>query len=170
MAKINWNENKNTNTTEANTNLDSILKRLEELEKVKSNYDKLKKDFAKLTETTEKKDPRNQHKWPWAYSYKTWDGVPILDYKSKKIDTTKDLHYKAPNWQYVSNHLLVLSLADWETVEIEITEFNKAHWRSEKIIVKGSDLIRDEDTDDVVWYRFKDDTHWEFIVTKKAIN
>jgi len=58
-------------------------------------------------------------------NYKLWDGVPVLDYKSVKKDSTKALAYRAVTGELVDNHLVELTLKDVELKKpILLYDFN----------------------------------------------
>jgi hypothetical protein len=55
---------------------------------------------------------------------------------SKRKDPSKELVFKNQFNNYESNHVLVLSLANGETAEVEVNEFNKHYMSSDKIVAK----------------------------------
>ena len=91
-----------TTQTNDNTNL------LQLIQEMQAKIDKLseKSDTAWLTQ--EKKFYDGQ----LAVSYKMWDGIPVLSYRSERKDSARPLRYKLPNGEYVDNHYVVLTLAD----------------------------------------------------------
>lgn len=112
---------------------------LEEIAKLKSENELLK---DKMVHPAIKwREINNDNK---KFSYKMRWGIPVLSYVSKRKDPSKDFVFKNQFWQYDdTNHILVLSLADWTTQEVQITEFNRDFTRSEKMTAL--------------------DQHWEFI-------
>jgi len=154
MAKI----NETTEVVkEVQPDLGWILARLESLE---AENKALKEKSENMFEKAKKK-----YDWPRKYNYKTWDGVPVLSYVSKRKDTTKDLLFKNQYGEYVSNHLLELTLANDKTVKVEVNEFNNSCWKSEKLF---ADVI--SDGSNVIWYKFKTDDFWEITVMPSIIN
>lgn len=65
---------------------------------------------------------REIYQWPWDYSYKTYGGVPILSYVSRKKDASKDYLYKNHKGEYINNQMVQLTLANGETPEIEVLD------------------------------------------------
>ena len=155
MAKIDSTPTK-INTPESG-DLSAILARLERLEK----------ENAELKETKENPFTKAKkiYEWPRHYSYKMWAGVPVLGYTSKRKDPSKDLAFKNQFWELQSNHYLVLQLANWETEEVEVNEFNASFARSDKLPAK---VVTNEDGSICYW--FKEAEHWEFLVNNNIIN
>lgn len=136
--------------------LDEVLRRLETLEKENQELKDAKNPMKKAREI---------YDWPRKYSYKLWWGVPVLWYTSVKKDASKDLLYKAPTWQYVSNHYLKLELANWKSVQVEVNEFGISHTKSEKQFCK---VI--SDWRNVQWYEFETDEYGKILVLPSVIN
>ena len=115
-------------TTETNDNT-NLLQLIQEMQ---AKIDKLseKSDTAWLTQ--EKKF----YEWPLAVSCKMWDWIPVVSYKSDKKDSARPLRYKLPNGEYVDNHYVILTLADWkETKPITAIDFWRYHTQSDKLPV-----------------------------------
>lgn len=101
---------------------------------------------------------------PLHFSYKLWWGVPICSILSKKKDPTKSLRYRGINGNMVSNHLLVLALADNSTIEVDVEDFGLNYERSAKMeaqIISSWDNVK---------YRFSHEVYKEFDVLSSAIN
>lgn len=84
---------------------------------------------------------REIYAWPWEYKYKLYWEIPVLSFKSKKIDKTKDYHYKNLKWEYMSNHILEISLADGTTVDVDVIDFNRSITYSN---LQQCEVIKDE--------------------------
>ena len=150
-----------TTPEQATTNVDltSVLARLDSLE----TENKLLK--SQVNPENAFKKAKERYEWPRNYSYKLWGDVPVLSYTSIKKDKTKDFSYKNHLNVLTNNQFLELSLADKTTVEVDVHEFNNNFSRSEKI---PAEPITDGVT--VTWYKYKDSTYGEFIVSAKLIN
>jgi len=105
--------------------MDKILARLENLE---SENKALKEKSENMFTKAKKK-----YEGPRHYSYKLWSNVPVLSYISIKKDGAKDLLFKNQYGEYVSNHLLELTLADGKTIKVDVNEFNNSYQRSDKM-------------------------------------
>jgi len=144
----------------------SILKRLEQLEARNRELEKKVNEEEKTTFQKAKeinKDPRK-------FSYSMWWWVPVLSYKSKKIDNTRDWHFKNKFGEYESNHLLELKLADGSTTDVEVVEFNRSATKSEKMIAydeNGEYILLGSNPKS---FTFKTEEHWEFTVLPCIIN
>jgi len=112
--------------------LSSILERLDTLEK--ENKALREKDWG-----TEKSDPKKKYDWPRLVSYKMRGWIPVLSYTSEKKDKTRDWSFKNEKWLLVSNHNLVLSLANDKEIKVDVNEFWQSFERSEKMEVKNTD-------------------------------
>jgi hypothetical protein len=148
----------------SDSNLQAILERLEALEQENKE---LKSNTA-----TKLKDAKKVNNDPKKFSYKLRGWVPVISYVSKRQDPTKDLVYKNQFWQYDSNHILVLSLADWTTAEVDVIEFWKNYEISEKVEAYDhhNELINNQSLPLVKAYTFKTKEHWTFTVLPNSIN
>ena len=142
-----------------NVDLTSVLERLDRLE---TENKQLK---SQVNPENKFKKAKEKYEWPRNYSYKLWGGVPVLSYKSIRKDATKDFTYKNHLWVLINNHFLDLTLANEETVQVDIHEFNLNRTLSEKL---PAELITDWVT--VTGYKFKDSEFGEFIVHTSLIN
>lgn len=138
--------------------LSKILKRLEKLE---LENQELKADRENMFTKAKEK-----YEWPRKYSYKQWWGIPVLSYESYRKDPSKDLSFKNNFWHYESNHYLKLNLANGETVNVEVTEFNRDYSRSEYYDAE----MRTDNRGNILWYVFEDDTYGVMVVAPNAIN
>lgn len=75
---------------------------------------------------------REIFKWPWKYRFKLYGGIPVLSIQSKKQDITKDYIFKNVKGEMVSNHILEVSLADWQKVDVDVIDFNRSVTSSEE--------------------------------------
>ena len=150
--------NKDAGQGEDLTTLQSILQRLDTLEK---ENEELKK--GQLNVFTEGK---KFYEWPRNYSYKMWWGVPVLAYKSFRKDATKDLVYQNQYGAWVSNHYLKLTLADKKEVEVEVNEFNKHYTTSDKMRAEKAT----DNRGNVLGYEFEVEPRWKFIVATNILN
>lgn len=142
-----------------NVDLTSVLERLDRLE---TENQQLK---SQVNPENKFKKAKEKYEWPWNYSYKLWGGVPVLSYKSIRKDKTKDFTYKNHLGVLINNHFLDLTLANGESMEVDIHEFNLNRSQSEKL---PAEPISDGVT--VTGYKFKDSEYGEFIVHKSLIN
>lgn len=136
-----------TTQTNDNTNL------LQLIQEMQAKIDKLseKSDTAWLTQ--EKKF----YEWPLLVSYKMWDWIPVVSYRSERKDSARPLRYKLPNGEYVDNHYVVLTLADGkETKPIVAADFGRYHTLSEKLPV----WIKTTDWYEVASYETKHIKQW----------
>jgi len=123
MAKIETVEQ--TTTTNNETNLMQLIQDMQ------AQIDKLS---AEKWDTGWLKKEQEHYQWPLHISYKIWDNKPILSYRSERKDTSKPLRYRMPNGEYVSNHFVVLTLADGnDTKAISAYDFWMYHTQSDKI-------------------------------------
>lgn len=109
--------------------LDNLLERIDSLEKW----------------ATEKKKTwviKERYEWPRKYSYSRRGGIPVLSMESYKKDPSKELLYKGVEGQRISNQYVRLKLANDETPEVEINDFNTNRQRSEKMNCK---IMQEED-------------------------
>lgn len=110
------------------TDLSKVLERLERLERDNEELKKGKENpFKKGKEKLE---------WPRKFCFKMWAWIPILSMESFRKDNSKDLVFKNAAGQYVSNHYVRLSLANWENVEVEINDFGRDVTLSEQMEAK----------------------------------
>lgn len=138
--------------------LSNVLERLERLEQENQELKAAKENqFIKAKE---------RYEWPRKYSYKLWGWIPVLSYESYRKDPSKDLTFKNNFWHYESNHYLKLSLANGETVNAEVTEFNRDYTRSDY----NDAELRTDNKGNILWYVFNDTTYWELLVSLSAIN
>lgn len=140
---------------------------------------KLVEDQGKLIaqlqkgEDAEKRDPKEKYQGELHFSYKLRGGIPVLGYKSKKKILTRDWSFKNTHWEYESNHLLELQLADWQTMDVEVTEFNTSVERSPKqtaLDQKGQIIDTDTKLTKLESYTFEDPTYGTIKVLPYAIN
>lgn len=150
-----------------NTDLSLILQRLDEQDAlIREQADKIKE----LSIDTDENLKNQRYSWPRKYSFKVFDGMPVLSYKSFKKDTTRDWKYKTIQWQEIINHYLKLLCWDFEwdkEVEREISFdiFNEWFNYSEKMFCE---VI--SNWTDVEWYKFKTKDFWIFTVKPNSIN
>ncbi len=150
---------------------------------------KLVMDLQKqITELKNKDDPaaatdkREHYKWPLAFSYKLWDWVPVLDYKSTKKDSTRWLTYRAVSGELVDNHYVDLTTTDWELKKsVLLYDFSMWFERSEKqpagAILKDWTVIKQLEIpkhvnllEEVEWYVFDTQDFGQIKVSPKIIN
>lgn len=139
---------------------------LEEISKLKAENENLK---SKIVHPSVKWKDINME--PKNFSYKLRGNIPVLSYVSKRKDPSKDLMFKNQYWQFESNHLLVLSLADWTEVEVDVIEANRDFGRSEKMVAKNQydELITNSNLNITKEFRFTD--NWmTFTVLPNCIN
>jgi len=146
------------------TNLDLILNRLNQLE-TETSVLKKENEVLKAGKEGTFKNAKKRYEWPRAYNYKTWGWVPVLSYVSEKKDPSRDYLYKNQYWEFTSNHLLNLSLANEKKVKVNVTEFNKSYERSEKMT---AEVI--SDWQNTTWYRFSNEEFGQFTVKPNMIN
>ena len=166
MAKIN--ETIETNEVKENNQLQSILDRLETLEKENKELKDSKENMIKKW--------KERVSWQIKASYKMWGWVPVLSYITYKKDTTKPLLYKNSNGEYISNHYLELSCADWKKYKVEVNEFWAWFTRSEKQEVydeRGQAIMLEKWK--LVWgepslYMFKTKDYWDIFILPNLIN
>ena len=147
-----------TEATPKNIDMDAILERLDRLER---ENDELR--TGKMNVFTEW---RKVYTWPRAYCYKMWWGVPVIWYTSYRKDKTKELVFKNPYGVWESNHYLKLELANGDSVDVEVNEFNRDYTLSEKIIAEP----RTDNKGHLLGYAFNSDEYGEFIVAPNIIN
>lgn len=145
-------------TEATNNSMDAILERLDRLEKENAELRE-----GKMNVFTEWK---KVYTWPRAYCYKMWGWVPVIWFTSYRKDKTKDLVYKNQFGQWESNHYLELKLANGDTVDVEVNEFNRDYTLSEKILAEP----RTDNRGNLLGYAFNSDEYGEFIVAPNIIN
>lgn len=147
-----------TEATPENTTMDAILERLNKLEKENAELRE-----GKMNVFTEW---RKKYEWPRAYCYKMRWGVPVIWFTSYRKDKTKDLVFKNPYGVWESNHYLELKLANGETVDVEVNEFNRDYTLSDKIVAEP----RTDNKGHLLGFAFNSDEYGEFIVAPNIIN
>ena len=148
----------NTEPTKQSVDVEALLKRIEQLEQANAENEKGKMSVFKAG--------REIYEWPRTYSYKTWWWVPVLWYSSYRKDATKDLVYKDQFGQWVSNHYLKVRLADGKETDVEVNDFNKNRWISEKVEAE----IRTDNKGKPLGIAFNIEGYWEVIVDINAVN
>lgn len=119
------------------------------------------------------KSAKERYEWELHFSYKTWGWVPVLSYVSKKKNPARDLTFKNLHWEYESNHLLELSLANDTKIDVEVTEFNTSVERSPKMAAldqKGNVIDTDTKLSKVESFTFQDPEFGTIVVLPTAIN
>lgn len=175
MAKIKvdkgWNiptvDNQNKDLTPPTQDLSEILRRLDEQQ---SFIDKQNEIIEQL-KNPEAKQETKRYEGPRAYSFKIFDGKPVLSYKSFKKENTRDWKYKTLNGQEIINHYLKLTLWNFEKKEKEEMEiwfdvFQESYSGTEKI---QATTVRNE-KDEVVWYKFTTIDFGIFTVDINCVN
>lgn len=101
-----------TDTVETTTTTNQDSELLQLVKQLQAKVDKLesKDEPAGITK-------KERYNWPLTFSYKTWDWIPVLSYKSVKKDSARPLRYKLPNGEHVDNHYVELQLADGKTTK-----------------------------------------------------
>lgn len=162
-----WKQSNKTEQTQESTveisesKLNDIVERLNKVES--ENQELRKKNEPSV------KSEKETYKWPKLFNYKMWDWIPVLDYESTKLDTARPLVVRGQNGEYQSNHILRLTLADWNVQNVDVNEFNAYFERSEKLEPKRIDRENDEEWT-IIGYVFEHPRYWEFTVTPKMIN
>lgn len=144
-----------------NYDMEAILDRINKLEKENEELRAWKMDVNNPF-----KDGRRVYDGPRAYCYKMWGWIPVIWFTSFRKDPTKDLVYKNQYGTWESNHYLKLQLADGNTVDVEVNEFNRDYTLSEKIIAEP----RTDNKGNLLGYAFNSDEYGEFIVAPNIIN
>lgn len=168
MAKMKpENDSVKTETQNNGQDLQSILERLDKQEAQIKEQNEL---ISKLKDW-DNNIKEEAYKWPRHYSFKTFDGKPVLSYKSFKKDNTRDWKYKTIQWQEIINQWLKLTLWDFDKekeIEMEVAFDNFQEW-FQWWVKQSAEIIRTQD-DEVIWYKFKTLEYWIFTVSINSIN
>lgn len=150
-----------------NDSMDLILERLNKLEQ--ENKELKEQVWPKENKF---KKAREHYKWPRVFNYRLWGTVPILSAESFRKDPTKDLLYKNSNWVWITNHFVKLKLANGETQEVVVDDYNRDFVRSEKLQAKdqNGNIITEENLKYVQSYTFNTKEYWEITVLSSVIN
>ena len=144
--------------------LSAVLDRLTKLE---SENKELKDRFVPAAVKWQEID------WsPKQFKYKMRWGVPVISWTTKKIDNAKDLVFKNKFWQFESNHLLALQLADGTSIDVEVNEFGVHHMKSEYMVAKDQNggLIYNETLPLATSFTFDTPDYGTFTLAKEFIN
>lgn len=112
MAKI---KEETTETTETivsdnqQSNNQLLMSTVLDLQKQIADLQKWSKESPWVTTAKAKE----RFSWNLQFRYKTWDWIPVLDYKSVKKDSTKPFRWKNGAWDEVDNHYLEIETAEW---------------------------------------------------------
>lgn len=120
----------------------------------------------------DKPDPRRVNNDPKKFSFKLRWGVPVLSYISKPKDPTKDLVFKNKYWQYEDNHVVVLSLADGDKVEVMYNDFGINYKVGEPMIARdhNNELIYNDTLPRVKVLKFETEQYGEIEVLPHCAN
>lgn len=159
--------NLSDNLTPPTQDLSEILRRLDEQQAL---IDKQNELIEQLKDPEVKQETK-RYEWPRAYSFKIFDGKPVLSYKSFKKESTRDWKYKTLNGQEIINHYLKLTLWNFsenkkEEMEIWFDVFQESYSGTEKI---QATTVRNE-RDEVVWYKFTTKEFGAFTVDINCVN
>ena len=168
MAKMNTTKpTTKSSVTEKEVVYNTTKMQSPDLSEILRRLDVVEKENAELKAKSENpiKNAKDRYEWPRHYSYKMWAWVPVCSYVSKRKDASKDLLYKDYKGNYISNHILELTMADGKKLEVEVNEFNWAFTRSPKMPCEVK-----SDWMNVTWYVFNDDKLGTFTVMPNMIN
>ncbi len=168
MTKMNPEVSEEVNIATPNENTSN-----QDLNTILSRLDNLETENKSLKDQVEKRNPiadgKKFYEWPRHYSFKLWSWMPVLDYKSKKKDSSRDYVYKNQYGEYVQNQILELTLlkidGKTKTENVIITEFWDGFTRSDKMECKV-----ESNGSSPTGYVFDTKEFWEFTVDPKVIN
>lgn len=111
--------------------MDEVLERLERVERENAS---MKSQLASQDDNSFTKR-REKYTGPnWKYSYKTWEGKPIVGFKTLEMKLDRDF----TKWgKYITTQIVELTLADGSTKKMDYDIFAQGYGTSEKIFVEA---------------------------------
>jgi len=100
------------------------------------------------------KKAQEKYAWPLSAALKIFDWQAVVAYESYKKDSQYDWVYKNEKWEFIDNHMLKVTLADWSVNKVTRNAFDLNHTKGEQI---------------PFWAKLKDWTVFKEITQKRLV-